>query len=92
MGNTNINLKKGAQYTEQLKQENAQLKKEIEKLQKERQLVKSIIQSAYNGGQTYCILPNGKECRGDMGYVIEFYIETCKYYPELRDIFGEEGE
>ena len=64
----------------------------VEKLDKEKQLVKSIIQSVYNGGQTYCTLPNGKEIVGDMGYIIDFYADVCKNYPELKEFFGQRGE
>lgn len=64
----------------------------VEKLDKEKQLIKSVIQSGYNGGQTYCTLPNGKECYGDMGYVTDFFRDVCKNYPELENIFGEQGD
>lgn len=72
-------------YVEELKEENRVLKKE-------RELVKSVIQSIYNGGQTYCTLPNGKEIVGDMGYIIDFYADVCKNYPELENIFGKQGD
>lgn len=68
------------------------LEEENRVLKKERELVKSVIQSIYNGGQTYCMLPNGKEIVGDMGYIIDFYADVCKNYPELENIFGKQGD